>query len=486
VVLASCTPLQKKGKFNKAVMMAGISPLQCEYLRFREDIIQVHKDKGKMLDKSLALFHGGIEKVKRGVHAPPPLDGFMHRALVIGGGLAGLTTATEIANNGFPVVLVERDTELGGRIQYLDESHRAHVGDLISIAADTDNLTIYTQSQVTRVLGYAGNYQVAVDTPGGSILINAGVIVLATGALEHIPKDFLYGTDPGVITQTELLPKIRSGEISGNVVMIQCIGSRNPDVPYCSRICCSQALQNALLLVDHGFDVTIFYRDITAYGKHDNYEQCRSAGVKFIHFRDDKPPRVQRSKAGLCVSSSDKTIMADWVVLSTGIVPDQENNENLSRLFNYPLDYEGFFSSDISNYPYEEAIKKLTKPFELASNGIFPVGLAHSPRSSEETILTAKDAVGRILVIMGKDRMPPPNGIFVADVLESLFMGCGLCVDICPYQARYIDEEKRIAKTRPFLCDSCGACVAICPNGASYLRDFMGEQSIAALDALLI
>jgi len=486
VVLASCTPLQKKGKFNKAVMMAGISPLQCEYLRFREDIIQVHKDKLKMLEKSLAIIHGAIEKVKRGVHAPPPVDDFTHQALVIGGGLAGLTAATEIADNGFPVVLVEREAELGGQIQYLDEGKNAYVKDLISIAERSEILTIYTQAQLTQVSGYAGNYQMVVDVPGGTIPFNAGVVILATGAVENIPRGFLYGQDPGVLTQTDLRLKINSGEISGHVAMIQCVGSRSPDVPYCSRICCNQALKNALLLKDCGVDVTIFYRDIAAYGKGDYYGLSKSAGVEFVHFPDDELPLVHRSKAGLEVSSGGKTIEADWIILSTGIVPDRENNEKLSRLLNYPLDYEGFFSSDISNYPYEEAIKKLTKPFELASNGIFPVGLAHSPRSFEGIILTAKDAVGRILVIMGKDKMSPPNGIFVAEVHESLCMGCGLCVDICPYQARYIDEVKKIAHTRPFLCDSCGACVAICPNDASYLRDFTGEQSIAALDALLI
>jgi len=486
VVLASCTPLQKKGKFDKAVMMAGISPLQCEYLRFREDIIQVHKDKEKMLDKSLALIHGGIEKVKRGVHAPPPMDDFTHRALVIGGGLAGLTAASEIANNGFQVVLVERGAELGGQIQYLNESQHAHVKDLILIAERTDNLTIYTQAQLTRVEGYAGNFQMVVDAPEGSIPVKVGVVVLATGADEYTPKGFLYEQDPKVLTQTELRLKISNGEISGHVAMIQCVGSRSPDVPYCSRICCNQALKNALLLKDGGVDVTIFYRDIAVYGVEDYYGLSKSAGVKFVHFPDDEAPLVQKSKAGLEVSGGGQTIKADWVVLSTGIVPDRENNENLSRLLDFPLDYEGFFSSDISNYPYEEAIKKLTKPFELASNGIFPVGLAHSLRSFDETILTVKDAVGRILVIMGKDKIPPPNGIFVAEVHESFCMGCGLCVDICPYQARYIDEVKKIAKIRPFLCDSCGACVAICPNDASYLRDFMGEQSIASLDALLV
>ncbi len=178
--------------------------------------------------------------------------------------------------------------------------------------------------------------------------------------------------------------------------------------------------------------------------------------------------------------------MADLVVLSTGIIPDEENNRKLSKILGFPLDQDGFFDSDVNSYPFEEAIKRLTKPFELATNGIFPVGLAHSPRNFEESILTAKDAAGRALVMLGKKSIPPPNAMYIAEVKEQLCMGCGLCVDACPYSARYIDEEKKIAVVVPYLCDSCGSCVAACPNDASYLRDFMGNQTVNAIDALLI
>ncbi len=486
VVLASCTPLQKKGKFNKAVMMAGISPLLCEYLRFREDVIQVHTDRDKMLDKSLALIRGAVEKVKRGTHSGPPTDAFIPRALVIGGGLAGMTAAVEIADSGFPVVLVERDLELGGQTQYLDKEQSAYMDNLISSTQRSDNITIYTRAQLTQVQGYAGNYHVVVETQRDSIPVEAGVIILATGAEEYAPEGFLYGQDAYVLTQTELIPRIQRGQINGRVAMIQCVGSRTPEAPYCSRLCCNQALQSAITLRDAGAEVTIFYRDIASYGKVDTYGFAKEAGVQFIHFPDDEYPQVRRNGKDLKVVGGGQKVRANWVVLSTGIVPNAENNQALSQLLNYPLDYEGFFSSDISNYPYEEAIKKLTKPFELTGNGIFPVGLAHSPRSFDESILTAKDAAGRVLVIIGKGKMPPPNGIFVAEVHEALCMGCGLCVDVCPYGARYIDQTRDIAMTHPFLCDSCGSCVAICPNNAAYLRDSMGEQSIAALDALLV
>jgi len=495
VVLATCTPLQKKGKYNKAVMTAGLSPLLCEYLRFREDVIQVHTDRDKMLEKSLALIRGAVEKVKRGRHAGTPKDTFTSRALVVGGGLAGLTAAAEIAANGFPVVLVEREKELGGQTQYLDEGQREHVQKLISTVESSENVTLYTQAQLAQAEGYAGNYHVVVDTPKGSLPVDAGVIIVATGAEDYTPKGFLYGQDPRVMTQGELQAKMADGlgedEVADRVAMIQCVGSRIPEVPYCSRLCCNQALENAIALREKGSEVTVFYRDIATYGKVDYYRLAKEAGVKFVRFPDEEYPdidypEVKSNGAGLEVVGGGESFKADWVVLSAGIVPDAENNQALSQLLNYPLDYEGFFSSDISNYPYEEAIKKLTKPFELASNGIFPVGLAHSPRSFDETILTAKDIAGRVLVVIGKQKMGPPGNIFVADVHESLCMGCGICVDICPYGARYIDEIERVVKIRPFLCDSCGSCVAICPNDASYLRDFKGEQSIAALDALLV
>jgi heterodisulfide reductase subunit A len=327
---------------------------------------------------------------------------------------------------------------------------------------------------------------VVVDAPAGPVPVDTGVIFVATGAREYRPGGFLYGQDPRVMTQTELQARMSDGDTAGRVAMIQCVGSRTSEVPYCSRLCCNQALKNAIALREKGSEVVVFHRDIATYGKVDYYRLAGEAGVRFVRFPDDRYPEVRSNGNGLEVVSGEQRVQADWVALSTGIVPDAENSQALSRLLNYPLDYEGFFSSDISNYPFEEAIKKLTKPFELAGNGIFPVGLAHSPRSFEETILTAKDAAGRVLVVIGKQKMPPPNSMFVAEVHESLCMGCGLCVDVCPYGARYIDEFERVARVRPFLCDSCGSCVAICPNDASYLRDFMGQQSIAALDALLV
>jgi heterodisulfide reductase subunit A len=172
--------------------------------------------------------------------------------------------------------------------------------------------------------------------------------------------------------------------------------------------------------------------------------------------------------------------------LSTGIVTDSGNNQTLSKMLGHPLDADGFFDSDANAFPYEEAIKRLTKPFELATRGVFPVGLAHSARAFDETLLTARDAVGRALVVLGKGRLPSPNAMYVAEIKEDFCVGCAACIEACPYGARFIDPIRKVAVVRPFLCDSCGSCVAICPNDASYLRDFTGRQTIAVLDDIMV
>jgi len=499
VVLAVCTPLQKLLKFRRAVMMAGLNPLLSEFLRLREDIIRVHEKREIMEEKALALIASGVEKVKKAQAAPPPTEAFQSSALVIGGGAAGMEAALAIADRGFPVTLVEREAQLGGLAKDLKvdlEGHdlSAYVSQLVERVSDHPNITLLTGAQITDLWGYAGHFQAHIKQEEEVQVVRAGIVVPAVGAQPFNPKGaFLYGKDERVLTQRELEALLVQGQMpQGPVVMIQCVGSRNPAHPYCSRVCCSQALKNALALADKGIEVTILYRDLNTYGfKEDYHRMAVEKGIKFIRFSLGDYPRVEAEDKGLRVTVHDvdrdrqETLEVAQVVLSVGIVP-REDYKELAQALGYKLDSQGFFDTETSMCPYEEAIKRLMKPWELSSNGIFPVGLAHSPRSLVEALLTARDAAGRSLTILGKPQLPPPNAMYVSAVRESKCVACGLCVEVCPYYAREIDEVKGVARVRPFLCDACGACLVACPSEAAYLRDARGEQMIPSVDALLI
>ncbi|MGD8717451.1 MAG: FAD-dependent oxidoreductase [Candidatus Zixiibacteriota bacterium] len=488
VVLAVCTPLQKLLKYRKTAMMAGLSPLLLRLVSLREDVIDAHDDPAGMQAKGLSLIRGAVEAAKRAYQEPLETDAFTPRALVVGGGLAGLAAAEGIAAGGFDVTLVDRGERPGGNPVGLDGEERAYLDELTKRVGENERITVHTGATPAAASGYAGNYNVRIETKDGDVVERFGIVVLATGAREYRPEGFGYGDDDRVMTQRELAEKLAAGEKpGGDVVMIQCVGSRIPERPYCSRVCCAQALRNALALSEGGAKVTVLYRDMVTYGAEDDlYRRAQKAGVKFSRFDEDAYPTVEAGKKGLTVKLADgEALAAKAVVLSVGVVPERENNEALSAMFGLPLDADGFFDSDANAFPFEEAIKRLTKPFELATNGVFAAGLAHSPRPFQGILLTARDAAGRAIVMLGKKKMPPPNAAFVAGVKDALCMGCGVCVDVCPYGARAIDVRKKVAFVRPFLCDSCGTCVAACPNDASFLRDFTGIQSIATLDAVL-
>jgi len=433
------------------------------------------------------LIQSAVAKVKKGMEATTLSDRFTARALVIGAGVSGLAAALGIAENGFPVALVEKGESLGGSLTFLNQRQKRYLTELVSRVGNNPNITVYKKSELQAVAGYAGNFHGLLLSDGRDVPVEAGVVVLATGAREYRPNGFLYGEDPRVMTQTELQDKL-SGERTGiTAAMIQCVGSRNREHPYCSRVCCTQALKNALALRKMGAEVTMFYRDLTVFGKDHLDRKARDSGIRFVRFEEGAYPEITKKENRLEVASADGTkVEADLVVLSTGLEPDAEKNRALSEILGLPLDQDGFFDCDVNVYPFEESMKRVFKPYEWATNCIYPVGTAHSPRSFEESLLTARDAAGRALILLGKKNLPAPNAMYIAGVKETLCMGCGLCVDACAYSARIIDEAKKVAVVRPFLCDSCGSCVAVCPNDASYLRDLMGDQTLAALDALLL
>ncbi len=499
VVLAVCTPLQKLLKYRRTVMMAGLNPLLAEFLRLREDVIRVHEDRDKMLEKAYALIYGGVEKVKRATAAPPPVGKIKSGVLVLGGGAAGMETARLLAENGVTVYLVEKSEELGGLARSITKDLEGddipgHLSWLIEQVESNPNIHVYRGFELVEAAGTAGRYFFMIENKrtGEKVTIEAGAVVLATGAVEYKPQGaYGYGENPKVMTQRELEAAISQGKVDAKrVVMIQCVGSRNSSRPYCSRVCCSHALKNALELADRGVEVTILYRDLNTYGFKEDYRKLAlEKGIRFIRFDGSRYPELLKDEPltlkVVDTEGSEHQLEADLLVLSVGIAPNPDN-QRLSELLGFRLDADGFFDSDANACPFEEAIKRLMKPFELSTKGIFSVGLAHSPRSYTEALLTAKDAAGKILTFIKKPQLPPPNAMFVSAVRESKCTGCGMCVTVCPYYARSIDEERKIAVVTPYLCDSCGACLVACPSEAAYLRDARGEQMIPYIDALLV
>jgi heterodisulfide reductase subunit A-like polyferredoxin len=309
-----------------------------------------------------------------------------------------------------------------------------------------------------------------------------GVIVVATGARPATTEEYLYGQDPRVVTQVELEeklaqdPQFATGHSS--VVMIQCVGSRDEERPYCSRVCCSEAIKNALKLkeLNPAGDIVVLYRDIRSYGfQEEYYQQARRAGVVFLPYEPEDKPVVRRDGDGLKVQAAAPVpggrveIPADLVVLSTGIAP--ADNQALAQLLRVPLNQDGFFL---------EAHAKL-RPLDFAADGLYLCGLAHSPRTISESITQAKGAAIRAVTLLSKEYLE--SAAITATVNEELCRGCGLCVEVCPYRARELDE-RGIAQVVEVLCQGCGTCVSICPSGASQQRAFEARQILAMLDAV--
>jgi len=499
VVLAVCTPTQKMMKFRKTVMMAGLNPLLSEFLRLREDVIQVHTDPAKMEDKAAAMIYAAAAKLKTARAMPTLMDHMGATVLIIGGGASGLEAARYLGAAGYDVQVAEKTDHIGGMADILPidlEGHeiQKYMTQLVDDIAKDTHITVYTNTTVSDVSGYAGNFHVRLETKDGeTVVIDPALVIIATGALESKPDLYNYGKDERVMTQLEFEQKLANKQItSGHVAMIQCVGSRNPKKSYCSRVCCSAALKNALILREQNIDVTICYRDMNTYGFKDDYFQtAMKKGVSFLRFDENQYPELEASDDALKIKINDisdgkeKNISADYLILSTGMEPDRENNEAFSKLFDLNLDDDGFFDVESCACPYEDASKRIMKPFELSSNGVFVVGCAHSPRSFMESVMMARQAAGKAMVILPAAKMPPPNAMYVSEVDVSKCTGCGLCVDVCPYHAREIDPIRKVAVVRPFLCDSCGACVVACPSSAAFLRDQREDQLIRSIDGLL-
>ena len=495
VIVASCTPRTHEPLFQETIREAGLNKYLFEMANIRDQCSWVHMhEPEKATEKAKDLVKMAVAKARLKEALKPLSIPVNHSALVIGGGIAGMTSALNLADQGFEVHLIERSAELGGmanRIHYtIDKGDvRTFVSNLAKSVNEHPRIRAYTNTWIVDAYGYVGNFTTEIMRYRGRVIekIEHGVTIIATGAEEYKPEEYLYGRDPRVLTQLELEDEIakRNPDVvdCANLVMIQCAGSRNAERPYCSRVCCNQAIKNALKLKEIKPDMNIYvlYRDMRTYGFYEEYyEKARQMGVIFLLYEPEDKPEVSqirrdgryllRVKGKDPVLGEEVAIDADILALAVPIVTPEDARE-LAMLYKVPLNADGFFL---------EAHVKL-RPVDFATEGIFVCGLAHAPKAIGESIAQAKAAASRATTVLAKETITA-EGI-VASVDESICAGCGICEALCPYGAITVDEKEKVAKVNEALCKGCGTCCGACPSGAAQQRGFTADQIISMVTA---
>ncbi|MBN2324940.1 MAG: FAD-dependent oxidoreductase [Spirochaetes bacterium] len=486
VLIASCTPRTHEPLFQDTLRESGLNPFLIEFVGIREQCSWVHtRQKKNATVKAKQLVAMGAARAR--LLEPFQRSSFpvIKKGLVIGGGISGMTAALRLAEQGFSTYLVEKEKKLGGYLENLyytieGEDIQALLDDTIREVTKNDAVTVFTDSEVVQIEGYVGNYTTVVRSSrsGEETKIEHGAIIVATGAVGVQTEEYLYGKSGFIVTQAELEEMITAGASSGggetfkNVAMVQCVGSRDQKRPYCSRVCCQTALKNAIRIKEEAPDstVTVFYRDMRSYGFYEEYyRKAREMGVDFIRYSPERKPEVSLDAEKkpiikyhdilLCRSLKLHT---DLLVLGTGMEPP--DNKALSNILKVPLDEKGFFL---------EAHAKL-RPLDFAVEGVYLCGTAHSPKNIAESISQSAGAAARAATLLAKETVQASGRTVV--VKDRICTGCGVCVEICPYNAREIDEQTGRARVIEVLCQGCGLCATACPNAATQQMSFTKSQ----------
>ncbi len=490
VVVAACTPRGLESLFKNTCQEAGLNPYLYEMANIREHCSWVHmKEPEKATEKAKDHVRMAVAKArllspqKMGTSAVKPA------ALVIGGGIAGMRAALDIADQGFAVKLVEKGNHLGGsvarRFMPFGKPPQDVVAPMKRAVEGNKLIEVHLNSTVEELRGYRGSFQAVVASDGEKATMDVGAVLVATGGEEFKPSGLYRYGDEGVMTQWELETRLGDRKFDySNVVMIQCVGARNKERPYCSRSCCADAVKNAIYLkaLNPRASVSVLYRDMMMFGKYElDYKASKEMGVKYFRYSPEAPPKVEKANGGFAVRFRDALlgreleIEADKLVLSTPQVPPREI-EKLQKVLRVPRSPDGFFM---------EGHPKL-RPLEFTSDGIYLCGMAQGPKELSHAIAQASGAAAKMCALLSKDVLETEATTAVVD--QELCIGCGRCVETCVFSAIGLvknDRGELKSQVNPAMCKSCGACSAVCPNGAITARQFSREQITAMIDELL-
>jgi heterodisulfide reductase subunit A-like polyferredoxin len=491
VVVASCSPKTHAPMFMETLEACGLNRYLFEMANIRNQDSWVHAYNPELATAKARDLVGMA--VSRAVRLKP-LHGKVipvnKRALVVGGGIAGMNAALDLAKQGFESTLIEKQTELGGMGRKLHHTIegadiRTYTNQLAAQVTSDEKITVLADSEIVGFEGFQGNFKTVVRVNGQEQPqeIQHGVIIVATGAGEYTPKEFLYGEDDRVLTQTQLSDRMAEKGTSDldSVVMIQCVGSRNEERPNCSRICCQSAVKNALAIKKNNPDTQVFilYRDMRMYGlMEDYYTEARKQGVIFVRYQKDNPPVVKAADEGILVTVKDHIlqkdieIQADILALSAGVFPG--GSEELSRKMKLNTNSEGYFL---------EAHVKL-RPVDMGSDGVFLCGTAHGPKLISEAIVQANAAASRAVTFLSKDQIK--LSAIKAQVDPDHCVKCLTCVRSCPFEVPRFNVERGEIQIDPALCQGCGVCACVCPRETIKLNNYEDDQITCEIETLLV
>ncbi len=489
IVVAACTPRTHEPLFQETIRNAGINAYLFEMANIRNQCTWVHsKAKKDATEKAKDLVRMAVSRASLLEPIPDMSVDVNKSVLVIGGGVAGMTAALNLARQGFPTTIVEKTDKLGGAAVDVRHTWKGRdVGEFLSdLVAKVDaqpDIDVLLNAAIVNASGFVGNFETEVSANGQTRTIAHGATIIATGGKAADTQEYLYGRNPRVTRWHDLENNPERLKDAGSVVFIQCVGSRDDQRPYCSRICCTASVLQAIAIKEAHPDTSVYilYRDLRTYGQRELlYKQAREKGVIFIRYTLERKPQVAEVPDGLEVSvfdpvlQRDLTIQADLVNLATAIEP--ADNSELASLYKLPMNAENFFM---------EAHAKL-RPVEFASDGIYMCGLAHYPKSIEESISQAMAAASRATTVLAKPsiRISP----LVSQIDTEKCIGCGLCAEVCPFGAIAFDEVEgkgHRARNISASCKGCGLCASTCPQKAIDMLHFRDEQIMASVCAIV-